>query len=128
MDAADQRVGQRVGGRERGEIGEHHFAHAHRIHDGLEKDALIFNLRADHDEEAGEDEPWSVQQHAAQHDGQGDHLAETGGGAAGGGESMLAGKAAADQAAEVQRIGRQQMKHAQAKLHPHHAAQQDARM
>ena len=106
VDAADQRVGQRVGGREGGEIGEHHFAHAHRVHHRLEEDALILNLRADHDEEAGDDEPGAVQQHAGHHGGQRQHLAQAGGGAAGGSDAVLAGEAAAEQAAGVERIGR----------------------
>ena len=37
------------------------------------------------------------------------HLAEAGGGAAGGSKAVRAGKTAADQAAEIQRIGGQQM-------------------
>ena len=96
VNAADQRVGQRVRGREGGEVGEHDFAHVHGVDDGLEEDALVFNLRADHDEEAGDDEPVVVQQHAADHGGERQHLAEAGGGAAGGREAVLAGKAAAD--------------------------------
>ena len=124
VNAADQRVGQRVGGRERGEIGEHHFAHAHGVHHRLEEDALILDLRADHDEEAGDNEPGTVQQHAAHHGRQRQHLAQAGGGAAGGSKAVLAGKAAAEQPPAVQRISGQQMQHAQAGLHPHHAAQQ----
>ena len=37
---------------------------------------------------------------------------------------MLARKTTADQAAEIQWISRQQVKHAQKELHPNHAAQQ----
>ena len=72
VDAADEGVGEGVGGRERGEVGEHDFAHVHGVDDGLEEDALIFDLRADHDEEAGDDEPGAVEVHAADHGGQGE--------------------------------------------------------
>ena len=60
VNAADKRVGQGVGWRERGEVGEHDFAHANGVDDRLEEDALVFDLRADHDEESGDDEPWAV--------------------------------------------------------------------
>ncbi len=59
-------------GREGGEVGEHDFAHVHGVDDGLEEDALILDLRGDHDEEAGDDEPGSVEQHAGEHDGEGE--------------------------------------------------------
>ena len=62
MNAADERVGEGVRGRERGEIGEHDFAHANGVDDGLEEDALIFDLRANHDEKSGDDEPWAVEE------------------------------------------------------------------
>jgi hypothetical protein len=74
---------------------KHHFAHAHRVHDGLEENSLILNLRADHDEKARQDEPWAVKQHAAQHDSQRDHLAESRGGAASRCEAVLVCKATA---------------------------------
>ena len=70
VDAADQGVGQRVRGREGGEISEHDFAHVHGVNDGLEKDALVLDLRADHDEEAGDDEPGIVEHHATHHGSQ----------------------------------------------------------
>ena len=127
MHAAGERVGQRVGGREGGKIGEHDFPHADGVDDGLEEDALVLNLRADHDEEAGDDEPVVLEGHAADHGEQGEALADVGGGAAGGGEAVLAGEAAADEAAAVERIGGHQVQQRQPDLHPDHAAQQVSR-
>ena len=124
VDAADQRVGERVRRREGGKVGKHHLAHAHGIDDGLEEDALILNLRADHDEEAGQDEPGIMEEHAAHHGGKGEHLAQAGGGAAGESEAVLAGEAAAEQTAEIERIGGQKVEQAEEGLHPDHAAQQ----
>ena len=124
VHAAKQRVGQRVGRGERGEVGEHDFAHVHGVDDRLEEDALILDLRADHDEKAGDDEPVDVQSHAADHDGEGNDLADARGGAACGGKPMGAGEVAAQQAAEVERIGGKQMQNAKACLHPDHAAHQ----
>ena len=55
---------------------------------------------------------------------EGEQLADAGGGAAGGRKAVVAGKAAAKEAAEVERIGGQQVKGAEAGLHPDHAADQ----
>ena len=65
-----------------------------------------------------------MEQHAAHHGGEGDDLAEAGGGAAGESEAVLAGEAAANEAAAIERIGGQQVQEAEAGLHPYHAAQQ----
>ena len=65
-----------------------------------------------------------MQHNAAGHGNQSQHLAKTGGGAAGWRKAVPAGKAAAEQAAHVQRIRGHQVQEGQAGLHPHHAAQQ----
>ena len=127
VNAAGKGIGERVGGRESGEVREHHFAHVHRVDDGLEEDSLVLNLRADHDEEAGDDEPRAVQQHAGDHGDKSDQLAKSAGSAASGRNAVLAGEAAAQQATEIERIGRQQMEQSEAGLHPDHAAQQVGR-
>src|ERR1700733_7441377 len=108
MDTAAQRVGERVRWREGCEIREHDFAHAHRVDHRLEEDALVFNLRADHDEEAGDDEPGTVQQHAAEHGCEGQQLAETGSGAASGSNAVRTGKTTAEEASSIKRVSRQQ--------------------
>ena len=124
VDAADEGVGEGIRGRERGEIGEHDFTHLHCVDHGLKEDTLVFNLRADHDEKAGDDEPVIVEQHTGDHGGEGQDLAEAGGGTAGGRKAVLAGEAAADEAAHVERIGGDEMQDGEAGLHPHHAAEQ----
>ena len=124
VDAAIERVGEGVTGREGGEVSEHDFAHAHGVNDGLEEDALVFDLRADHDEEAGDDEPGAVQEHAGEHGGEGEELAESAGGAAGGGDAVGAGEVAAEQASGIEGIRGQQMEDAKAGLHPDHAAEE----
>ncbi len=110
VHAAVQGVGERVRGRERGKVGEHHLAHAHGIDDRLEEDPLIFDLRADHDEEAGEDEPGILRKDAAQHGDESQRLAQAGSGAPRGSKSVRARKCIADQPAAIERIGGQQMK------------------
>ena len=104
VNAAHQRVGQRVRGRESGKIGEHHLAHMHRVHHRLKEDALVLDLRADHDEEAGEAQPVVMQQHSADHGGQRQHLAQSGGEARGESHAVLPREAAAQQASAVQWI------------------------
>jgi hypothetical protein len=124
VNAAHQGICQSVGRGERSEVSKHNFAHVHGVDHGLEEDTLILNLRGDHDEEAGDDEPGGMQQHTADHGCQGQKLAKAGGGAACGRESMLEGEAATKQTAEIERVGRQEVQNAEAGLHPNHAAQE----
>jgi hypothetical protein len=124
VDAAHQRIGQRVRGRESGEVCEHHLAHVHGVHHRLKEDALVLDLRADHDEEAGDDQPGAVQQHAGHHGRQRQHLAYAAGRPGRWSETELAGIAGAKQPPGVQWVRRQQMQKTQTRLHPHHAAYQ----
>ena len=123
VDAAVERVGERVGGREGGEVGEHNFAHAYGVDDGLEEDALVFDLRADHDEEPGEDEPGALRNDAAEHEGESEHLAEARGGAACGSGSVGAREVVADKAAAIEGIGGQKVKQAEEDEEPDEGAQ-----
>src|SRR6185369_8511679 len=113
-------VCESVGWRESGEVGEHDFAHAHSVDYGLEEDALVFNLCADHDEESGNDEPGAVQQHAADHGGKCEQLADACGCAAGRREAMASRKAAAKKASEIQWVCGEEVKHSEPQLHPYH--------
>src|ERR1700739_3156010 len=124
MNAAEERVGQGVRRRQRGKVGEHDFAHAYGVDDRLEEDSLVFNLRANHDEKAGNDEPVGVQGHAADHDGEGNQLADSRSGAACGREAVSMSEVAAQQAAEVEWIGGKQMQNSEPRLHPDHASHQ----
>jgi len=67
----------------------------------LEEDALVFNLRADHDEESGDNQPIIVEKHTADHGHEGQCLSQAGGRAACGSETVPAGKASTNEAAEV---------------------------
>src|ERR1035441_8089289 len=127
MNAAGEGVGEGGRGRERGEVGEHHFAHVHCVYHGLEEDTLIFNLRADHDEKSSNEEPGAVEQHAGDHGGQGEQLSQAGGRTPGGRNAMLAGEAAAQKASKIKRVGGQQVEQPEAGLHPDHAAEQVCR-
>lgn len=124
VDTADEGVGEGVRGGECGEVSEHDLAHLHGVNDGLEEDALVFNLGADHDEEAGDDEPWAAQVHAADHGGNGEQLTDAGGSSASGSKAVLAGKSAAQKPAGIERIGGYEVEDGQACLHPDHAAQE----
>ena len=123
VHAAIEGVGESVGGREGGKVGEHDFAHAHGVDHRLEEDALILDLRADHDEEAGEADPVIVEQDAGKDGDDGETLSQAGGGAAGGGHAVFAGKCVADQAAAIERVGRNQVEKAEKYLQPDQAAQ-----
>ena len=81
MDAAVEGVGEGVGGGEGGEVGEHDFAHLYGVDHGLIEDALIFDLSADEDEEAGSGEDGVVEIEADEDEGDSDDLAEAGEGA-----------------------------------------------
>ena len=85
--------------------------------------AKSVSMTSDHDEEAGDDEPVILQRHAADHGDERQHLADAAGGAASGSEAVLAGKAAADEAAHVQRVGRDEVHQRQSHIHPDQAAQ-----
>ncbi len=126
VDAADECVGERVRRRERGEIGEHYFAHPDCVDHGLEEDALVLNLRADHDEESGDDEPVAVNQHAADHYSEREQLAESRGGASRRRKAVGTRMKLPlwSSRPEIERVGREQVEDSQAGLHPHHAAQQ----
>jgi hypothetical protein len=63
---------------EGGEVGQHYFAHLHRVHDGLKEDALIFQLRADEDEEAGGGQDRIVQEESDEDGAQRKQLAKAG--------------------------------------------------
>jgi len=99
VDATGKRVSKCVRGREGGEVREHDLAHVNGIDNGLEEDALILNLRADHDEEASNDEPRALQQHSANHGGEREQLANAAGGAARRREAMGSREVTAQQAA-----------------------------
>jgi 16S rRNA (guanine966-N2)-methyltransferase len=123
VDATCKGVGERVGGREGGEVGEHDFLHADGVDDGLEEDALVFNLCTDEDEEAGEDDPGAMQRDATDHGGESDELAEPTGGAFGRTRAMLLREGAAHESSGVERVGGQQMEYAEAGLEPDGAAE-----
>ena len=69
------------------------------------------------------DRPGTVQQHAAEHGCECQQLAETGSGAACRSNAVLAGETTAEKASSVERIGRQQVEQAQARLHPDHTTE-----
>jgi hypothetical protein len=96
----------------------------HGVYHRLEEDALVLDLRANHDEEAGNDDPGTMQQHAGYHGDERQNLAQSGSHAACGSETVLAGKVAPEQPSAVQWIGREQVQKAQTGLHPNHAAHQ----
>ena len=96
----------------------------HGVNHRLEEDALILDLRANHDEEASDDQPGAMQQHAGNHGDERQNLAQSGSHAAGGGETVLARKAAAEQPSAVEGVGREQVQKTQSSLHPYHAAHQ----
>ena len=96
----------------------------HRVHHRLEKDALILDLRADHDEEAGDDQPviyaatcrppWPpapapgpARQPCVRRE-----------------RSRACGQSCRAAAVRRPGVSRQQVQQAQAGLHPHHAAHQ----
>jgi len=54
-----ERIFERVRWRERGEVGQHHVAHRHRVDDRLKHQSLVFQLCADKDKEAAHNEPWA---------------------------------------------------------------------
>jgi len=123
MYAASERVGERVRWRESGEVREHNLAHVDSVDDGLEEDALVFDLRADHDEESRDDEPGAVNYEPAEHhDCNSDELTEAGSSAFPWGKPMDAREVSAQQTAEVEWIGGKQVQEAEAGLHPDHAA------
>src|SRR6185312_3456214 len=126
VNAADERVSQRIGRGESGEIGEHDFAHSNGVDNGLEEHALVFDLSADHDEETGDAEPIIPGEHTDHDGGERKRLAQTGCGAGSLCKAVRARETGANQPAEIERISGEQVKDAEKELHPNHATKQIA--
>ena len=99
----------------------------HGVDDGLEEDALIFELCADEDEESGGGQDGVVEEESDEDGAEGEQLAEADEGAAGGSWAVGAGDGGAQEASGVERVGGQEVERAKKCLQPDGAAHQAGR-
>ncbi len=112
-----QCVLQGVGSGERGELRQHDFIQANALQHGFEKYSAFLELRSDEDEKAQHGKPGAaragclcgIKNHAEDHENKRQAVGHADGAARGSGQIGAAGEDGAQQAARVERIGRNQI-------------------
>src|SRR5579871_796416 len=124
VDGALECVLEGVGGGEHGELCEHDVAHADSVRVGLQEEALVFHVGADHDEGSEHDEPHVGEQKAADDEAEGDGLAESCGCAATFDDATGFGELATEDTATVEGRCREEVDGSEEEVDPDGGAEQ----
>ena len=127
MDRFLQRVFQRVGRRERREVGEHDFFEAHVVEHRLKDQRALFQLSGGENDDAHHGQPVVAEQAGEDQDHR-DGIADGDGAPRCRGKIERAREERAHNASAIERIGGHKVSKRDVKICPHHAAGQVARL